>query len=182
MPIFSQSPQGAARGRGEADERGFTLIEMIVVIFLIGIMLSLSIPSLRNTFFTDPLKATTRKIIGLVTGVRELAVRSQQPYLVHFNRLENRIWYEKEVVGEEQKDQEDQPGNQLLLPESVKITGLWMAGDEGLTEDNTVVWISKQGYLDDTVIRIEDKDGNHLNIQFYPFLSPALVADERAPF
>ncbi len=144
-------------------------------------MLSLSIPSLRNTFFTDPLKATTRKIIGLVAGVRDLAVRSQQPYLLHFSQLENRIWYEKEVVGEE-KDQENQTTNQLLLPESVKITGLWVAGDEGSTEDNTVVWISKQGYLNDTVIRIEDKDGNHLNIQFYPFLNPALVADEHAPF
>ena len=155
---------------------------MIVVIFLIGIMLSLSIPSLRNTFFTDPLKATTRKIIGLVAGVRDLAIRSQQPYLLHFSRLENRIWYEKEVVGEDKKDQENQPTNQLLLPESVRITGLWMAGDEGSMEDNTVVWISKQGYLNDTVIRIEDNDGNHLNIQFYPFLDPALVADERVPF
>lgn len=167
---------------GADPERGFTLIELIVVIFLIGIMLSLSIPSMRNTFFTDPLKTTSRKIIGLVAGVRDLAARSQRPYLLHFSRLENRIWYEKEGPGEDQKDQENEPAGQLLLPESVKITRLSVAGDEGSIADNSEVWISKQGYLDDTVIRIEDQDGNHLNIQFYPFLDPALITDEQTPF
>ena len=164
------------------NAQGFTLIEMIVVIFLIAIMLSLSIPSLRNTFFTDPLKATTRKIIGLVAGVRDLAVRSQQPYLLHFSRLENRIWYEKVGAGQDNKDLNNEQINQLMLPESVKITGFWMAGEDHLTEENSVVWISKQGFLDDTVIRIEDEKGNHLNVQFYPFLNPALVSDELAPF
>lgn len=167
---------------GADNTQGFTLIEMIVVIFLIAIMLSLSIPSLRNTFFTDPLKATTRKIIGLVAGVRDLAVRSQQPYLLHFSRLENRIWYEKDGTGHENKEQETEQVHQLLLPESVKITGFWMAGEDRLAEENSVVWISKQGFLDDTVIRIEDEKGNHLNIQFYPFLNPALVSDELAPY
>ncbi len=170
-----------SRAGGER-EQGFTLIEMIVVVFLIGIMLSVSIPSMRNTFFTDPLKATTRKIIGMVAGVRELAARSQQPYLLHFSRLENRIWFEKDAAEKDTKDLESQPSEQLLLPESVKITGVWMAGDEGAAEDNKLVWISKQGYLTDTIIRIEDDHGNHLNVYFYPFLDTALVADDLVPF
>ena len=163
------------------NARGFTLIEMIVVVFLIGIMLSLSIPSLRGAFFTDPLKATTRKIIGLVGGLRDQAVRSQQPYLLHVSRLENRLWYEKDGPAQEQKDQQNEPANQLLLPESVKIAGLWMAGEEFSNEDTSVVWISKQGYLEETVIRIEGQAGKHLNIQFHPFLDPKLVADELVP-
>lgn len=170
--------QGKARVNNAS---GFTLIEMIVVVFLIGIMLSLSIPSLRGTFFTDPLKATTRNIIGLVGGLRDQAVRSQQPYLLHFSRLENRLWYEKDGSTEAKEDQQNPPPNQLLLPDSVKIAGLWMAGDERSTIDNEVVWISKQGYLEQTVIRIEDLAGNHLNIRFHPFLDPELVADELIP-
>jgi prepilin-type N-terminal cleavage/methylation domain-containing protein len=173
-------PLGRREGGGE--EKGFTLLELIVVTALIGTMLAISVPSLRNALFTDPLKATTRKIIGLVTGVRELAVRSQQPYLVHISQLENRIWYEKDVgKGEIQANDTPQQG-ELLFPESVRITGVWVGADVELSDGHLVVWISKQGYLVDTIIRLEDDDGNHLNVQFYPFLEPAIVSDEVAPF
>lgn len=163
-------------------ERGFTLLELIVVTALIGIMLSISIPSLRNTFFTDPLKATTRKIIGLVTGVRELAVRSQQPYLLHISQLENRIWYEQDVDKGVDRGDETPSSGELSFPESVKITGVWVGADDSASQGHIVIWISKKGYLIDTIIRLEDDDGNHLNVQFYPFLAPAIVSDEVAPF
>lgn len=163
-------------------EDGFTLLELIVVTALIGTMLAISIPSMRNAFFTDPLKSTTRKIIGLVTGIRELAVRSQQPYLVHVSQLENRIWYEKDVEqGGKQESANGQDG-ELVLPESVRITGAWAENDVDLSLGHLVIWISKQGYLIESIIRIEDDDGNHLNVQFYPFLDPAIVSDEVVPF
>ena len=164
------------------DEKGFTLIELIVVTFLIGIMLSISIPSLRNTFFTDPLKASTRQIIGLVTGVREAAARSQQPYLLHISPMDNRIWYEKEVKEEENQENDTLQAAELLLPEAVKITEVLVSDDDGSSLDQIVIWISKQGFIADTIIRIEDNDGNHLNVRFYPFLDPAIVSDEVASF
>jgi prepilin-type N-terminal cleavage/methylation domain-containing protein len=168
------------------DEKGFTLIELIVVTALIGIMLSISIPSLRNSFFTDPLKATTRKVIGLVTGVRELAVRSQQPYLLHISRLENRIWYEPEIKEKENPDSgNEKTGDsegELLFPESVKISGMVVEKDAIASQDQTVIWISKQGYMNETLVRLEDADGNHLNVQFHPFLDPELVSDQVAAF
>jgi prepilin-type N-terminal cleavage/methylation domain-containing protein len=164
------------------DEKGFTLIELIVVTALIGIMLSLTIPSLRNTFFTDPLRATTRKAIGLVTGVRELAVRSQQPYLLHISQLESRIWYEREDAGNQNRESDTQKQGDLQFPESVRITGILVESNESSSVDETVVWIGKQGYMTDLILRFEDEDGNHLNVQFYPFLDPALVSDQVAPF
>jgi len=181
---MSLPPHMLSLGRQEKPpgEQGFTLIELIVVTALIGIMLALSIPSLRNTLFTDPLKTTTRKVIGLVTGVRELAVRYHQPYLLYINRLENRIWYEKET--KDIKDPENDPlqKEELVFPDSVRIAGIWMANDDNSSQDQTVIWINNQGYLNETVLRIEDGDGNHLNVQFYPFIDPAIVSDEVAPF
>lgn len=169
------------RRKGD-EERGFTLIELIVVMMLIGIMLSLTVPTLRTTFFTDPLKDMTRKLIGLVTGVRELAVRSQQPYLLHISRLENRIWYEPESSGNGGEETGAEKTGELVLPQSVRISEVYHENDEGSSQDQITVWVSKQGYMIDTLLRIEDEDGEHLNVQFYPFLEPALVADENTPF
>ena len=170
-----------------SSERGFTLLELIVVCALIGIMLSFSVPSLRMTLFSDPLKSTARNLIGLVNGVRELAVRHQQPYLLHISEAEKRIWYEMENNNEanneaekennhEAEKREDRRGQELVLPETVEISGMWIGGVES-SEDRKVIWISKQGYIQRTRIRIEDKDGKHLNIQFFPFLDSVTVAE-----
>ncbi len=168
--------QGGAKREG--DESGFTLIELIVVCTLIGIMLSISIPSLRSTFFTDPLKTTTRKVIGLVGGVRELAVRYQHPYLLHISQAENRIWFEKDVEEDIEKSRE----RELIFPETIKISRVRMSGEEDLSEDSTVIWITKQGYLNHTIIQLEDDKGNTLEVQFYPFLDSADVSDKVAAF
>lgn len=167
------------------NQRGFTLIELIVVTTLIAIMLSISIPSLRDAFLTDPLKTTTRKIIGLVEGVREMAVRTQQPYLLYISQLENRIWYEKEDRGQEELEEKEKDpllGGEFTFPESVKISGIQVEKAGISSSGQTVVWISMQGYMAETLLRLEDDGGDHLNVQFYPFLGAALVSDQDASF
>ncbi len=57
-----------------------------------------------------------------------------------------------------------------------------MSGEEELSEDKTVIWITKQGYLNQTTIEIEDDSGKNLKIQFYPFLDSAEVSDKVAAF
>ena len=75
-------------------ERGFTLLELIVVCALAAIFLTLTIPTLRNTLLNDELDSATRKITGTVKELRNLAVREHAPYLLHFELGEGRIWYE----------------------------------------------------------------------------------------
>lgn len=159
--------------------RGFTLLELIVVCTLIGIMLSFSVPSLRMALFSDPLKSTARNLIGLTNGVRQLAIRQQQPYLLHIDESEKRIWFDQEVKTETEETEElkDRREKALRLPETVSITGVWVAEDRR-TQDQTELWISKQGYMERTRIGLEDDEGNRLVVQFYPFLDAATVAED----
>jgi prepilin-type N-terminal cleavage/methylation domain-containing protein len=161
-------------------EQGFTLLEMIMVCVLIGLMLSLSVPSMRSSLFSDPLKSTSRKVIGMVSSVRELAVREQQPYLLHISEGENRLWYEREFNVENPIDGSRSGIHELKFPDSVKIAGLTVGGDSSQVQDQSEIWISKKGYMHHTVIRLEDDDGGNVTLQFFPFLDSVEISDRVA--
>ena len=173
------APRDAGRQHPEG-EMGFTLLELIVVCVLIGLMLSFSVPSLRTALFSDPLKSAARNLIGLTNGVRQLAIRQQQPYLLHIDESEKRIWFEKETKSEAEKaagEDELRRAKQLRLPETVRITGIWL-GEDRRAEDQTALWISRQGYMERTRIGLEDEGGNRLTVQFFPFLDAAMVSED----
>jgi len=165
------------------ETSGFTLLELIVVCALIGIMLTISVPSLRSAFFTNPLKSTARQVVGVINEVRQKAVRNQEPYNLHISQLENRIWYEK---AEEKEDTiEEGSGTlkkrELQLPDTVTLARVWVQSSGVLSEDKTTFWISKKGYMEQAAIQLLDDSDNSLSVQLNPFTDPIAVTDEFPP-
>ena len=168
------------------ETKGFTLLELIVVCVLIGIMLTISIPSLRSAFFTNPLKSTARQVVGVINEVRQKAVRNQEPYNLHISQLENRIWYEK---AEEKKEEEDAiedvsdslKKRELQLPDTVTLSRVWLHSSGVLSENKTTLWISKKGYMEQAAIQLSDEFNNSLSVQLNPFTDPIAVTDEFPP-
>jgi len=74
------------------DKRGYTLIELIVVVLLIGLVLTLAAPRLRNVLLTDDLKGAARKMIGIINSLRNEAIREQRDYFLHLDLDANRFW------------------------------------------------------------------------------------------
>ncbi len=148
-------------------EEAFTLLELLVVTTLISIMLAVSVPALRDTLFTDQLKASTRKIIGTVKGVREAAIRKQLQIPLHLDTDEGTIWY-------------DDNGKTIQhdLPSSVKIVDVWTKSGGKNDTGDIVLNISKQGYMDHTVIHLSDDSDANMSIVFSPFLGSIEVFDE----
>ena len=169
----------------KTSSSGFTLLELIVVIALIGIMLVVSVPTLQNTLIDDRLKGTCRKIIGLVKSVRELAAREQQPYFLNIDRNENRIWYEKDMeagAAEEEEEAEEteetEDRQELNIPDEVQISEIWTRSEGEYSDDQHRIWVSSKGYMDQTVLHVTDDDDNIISLHFSPFLDNVRLYDE----
>ena len=165
--------------------RGFTLLELIVVCALIGIMLVVSVPTLHNTFIDDQLNATCRKIIGFVSGVRELAVREQQAYFLFIEVDENRIRYEKDSDIEGDLESETNTLTEdkrvLKIPDGVRISEIWTRSEGEYSDDQDRIWVSSKGYMDQTVLHLSDDDDNVISLHFSPFLDNVKLYDEYTP-
>jgi len=63
---------------------GYTLVELALVVFLLGLMLTLAVPRVRENLLSDGLKSTERRLIGAIRQLRADAVREQVDYVLGF--------------------------------------------------------------------------------------------------
>lgn len=67
------------------EPSGFTLVELLIVIALIGVVLVLAVPTTRDALTVNALKKDSRQLIGLTRQLRADAVRDQTDYILVVN-------------------------------------------------------------------------------------------------
>src|SRR5436305_8539646 len=81
-------------------EKGFTLIEMMIVVILIGIMTAMILPEMRGTFQDALLRSTGRKIVEVLSLANSRAVSLNQAHKVVFDRRSHRYAIERSAPGQ----------------------------------------------------------------------------------
>lgn len=153
---------------------GYTLLELIVVIVLLGLMFGLTVPKFRQALITDTLGSTTLRLIGLVQDLREQAIRGQEPYTLHIDIRANEIWAFASSASEE--DQEKARKRAYTLPMDVQIQDIW-SWSGGKHYDEAIIRFSKKGYIEQSIIHLKSEDDRELSLELYPFLGTIKIHD-----
>jgi len=109
LPLFSGFQLNFPHKKTFSRAKGYTLIELIVVLVLIGLMLVLVVPKFRQAVLSDSLDATALRIIGLVQDLRERAISNQVSYKLHLDIRGKKLWAFASML---LKKSRKQPGNE----------------------------------------------------------------------
>ena len=85
------------------EPKGFTLIELTIVVALMMILYAIATPSFRNLAPSSRLKSSAREIQSLLTYARDVAMTENVVYLVTFDLDEQQYW----LASSEDFDAED---------------------------------------------------------------------------
>lgn len=160
---------------------GFTLIELIVVIVLIGVILTVSIPRIRANFLTDGIRLASQWIILSVPALKERSVREQKDYFLNIDIDADRLWITDETMTEEEAGAAHITG--YKLPETVRIRDVEFPEIGILTSGKTDIRFYRRGYSDKAFIHIQDDtDNRQHSLLVEPFMRRVKLFNDYVAF
>ena len=144
----------------DVSNKGFTLLELLVVSMLIAIMLTLSVPAFRTTLVTDELRKDARRVIGTLREARQAATGSRNGCFLDLDISESQLGYHcpGPPAESESESLEEKPKHRIMLSSPVRISSIWSGPEENITTGAISLWINRNGLMDQTIINLTDGD------------------------
>lgn len=163
------------------NSKGYTLIELIVVVILLGLIFSFAAPKFRDAVLTDDLKSATRRLIGKIRELRSDAIQKHVDYYLNFDLEKNGYWLVSgNVTPEGHTSAPD--NNAVYLPDTVRITDIWFKDKGKKMAGDTAIKFTKNGYAQQSAIHLESEDGREFTIVVNQFLSKVKVFESYVEF
>lgn len=161
-------------------EKGFTLIELIVVILLIGIFLTFAVPRLKTDFMQDNTKKTIRWIISKINVLKKDAVFNKKQYALHIGIDSNRLWITDDSMSKETIENMEQKGYEI--PSDIKVIDVQYPDTGKIEYGTATISFYKKGYSDKAIIHLEDDDQQIVSLLVEPFLDKVKLYETYAGF
>jgi len=133
------------------NKRGFTVIELMVVVALMAILIGISIPLMSNWQSSSQEKQAAQDILSSLRQARSLAITGNQTLQVVLDLDDLKITY---------------GDNSLDLPETVKYEARNKKTDAWSDSGSLTVTFTPQGASDDTFyVRVNEDDALTVKIE-----------------
>ena len=159
---------------------GFTLIEISIVILLMGFLLSVSVPAIRENFLTDDLKSASRKLTATINYIKNRAVANYEEHILVINIDKGRYWYESEYMNE--KEIEEARKKIVSLPDGIRIEDIHIKNYEKISTGEIVIKFNRKGYNRFTLIHIGSNKGKKFSFLIRPFLGKITLMEDYVDF
>ncbi|MFC1838697.1 Tfp pilus assembly protein FimT/FimU [Thermodesulfobacteriota bacterium] len=159
---------------------GFTLIEISIVILLMGFLLSVTVPAIRENFLTDDLKAATRKLTATINFIKNRSVSNYEDHILVINIEKGKYWYEAEHMNE--KELEEARKRAVNIPDGIRIEDIHIKDSGKIFTGEAAIRFTKKGYNRLTLIHIGSNKDDKFSFLIRPFLGKVKILEDYVDF
>ncbi len=161
---------------------GFTLIELTVVLFLIGIFLSVAVPNLDNVLFRSDLKSTARSLKAAVRVLRSKSIATGRYGVLCLDLDKNAYWGEMEPHGARDAWGR-RPENEIVVPrrslaEGIRIRDAMNIRTRKMQTGTLCSILNSKGVIEETVLHLTDRRDRVLTIVINAYTGRFSLYDE----
>jgi Tfp pilus assembly protein FimT len=151
--------------------KGFSLMELVVVLVFISLSIALVTPSLWRFSKTIELKSATKKVSGILRNCRSEAVNKDQIVQVLFDsdlrEIKVQSMKEEAEEGEEEKRDEADRKKMYFLPEGVQIGEMDIPAPKYSSDLNAIEFYPNGGSNGGSfLLKNQDRQGYKIRVHF----------------
>ncbi len=186
------SPVIVSRSKPNLKPRGFTLIELVVVITLISVMMVFAVPRLSTNLLSSDSREVSKWIVLTVKSLKEQSVRQAVAFTLHVDLDNHKFWTSRDVPQleavdafadiEELEDLAENKEDELELPGGFRVVDVVFPGKEPRRSGVVPIRFYKKGYSDQAMIHLEDDRAGRVTYEIEPFLLQVQIHEEYVEF
>jgi prepilin-type N-terminal cleavage/methylation domain-containing protein len=170
-------PAAGQRESGR-DSAGFTLIEIAVVLFVMALMATLIIPSIKG-FHLSRLKREARRLAGRATFLYDQASANKLVLRLTFNLDADSYSVSRMDPHSPQAlfmPDMEAGATPVKLPPDVRLRDVTVEGMGTVTRGTVSCNFYPEGYVDATVVHLIDQAGTVFTLSFQPLTGRVMIA------
>ena len=159
---------------------GFTLIEITVVLFLIGLLFFTTMPRLGNFLYQSDLKSVTRSLKSAVHFLRSKSITTHKNTILHFDLDKGIYWgtYEDAHKGYENVKDQSPLFRPKSLPEGIRFLDAFNINAPKKELGMLSSMFNPKGVFEETVLHLTDSNDRILTIVINAYTGRFLIYDE----
>jgi len=166
--MAEQNPKGIEKRGSPSAPRGFTLLELGIVLLLLGLILTLSLPRIREMIGPQDLPSAIRGLIGTIRYAQSQAAMTKQKYRLNLALRENRYWLSVEGNPGKFLREEGSLGKDQSLPRGVRFMG-FLHPLRGKVQDGRVsIEFSPTGWVEECTIHLRQGEKEIFTLFIHP--------------
>lgn len=142
---------------------GFTLLELVAVLFIVGVAISIAMPTVSNSLRHWRVREATREVATLMKFTRNQSVTGRRTMQVVLDRTRNMFWLDRPAVVMDPEQAEERGIRLYALPTGVRF-GSVMFGDREADDAQVGLMFSPQGTTTGGAVQILDEHGRGYQI------------------
>lgn len=156
--------------------KGFTLLELTVVLFIVGLLIATVVPHLGD-IGNARLQTTAKRLAAVVRYLAGEAALQNRPYRLNYDLDTHTYWVTTLAVtqdGAEFKEDLSPLSRPVRLPPTVTFADVQAPGVGRISTGRIYTHFLPQGYTDPTLIHLRDQSSRVVTV-----LIPALTGEAR---
>ncbi len=166
---------------GDGSQRGFTLIELSVVLLVLAVLLAFVTPRFRNLTEYE-IKTSSRRLAGTIRYLFNEAAIRHTHYRVNYDLQKAEYWVTYLDDTREFKEDPAILSSRIKLPGSVHFEDIVTQHAGKVYEGQTFTQFFPNGWAEETIIHLGDGRERHFSLLIMPLTGKVKIYDRYVEF